>query len=90
MKITELQAYKRLEEMFERKGYSQGIKDVMPIYRWDNVRCIPDNLIPGHYVNARKYGKIKLRDIPEKYLVSKIIIRDIFVKRILLLNPRMM
>ncbi len=67
MKITELQAYKRLEEMFEQKGYSQGIKDNMPIYSWDNVQCIPDNLTPGHYVDAIKYGKIKFRDIPEKY-----------------------
>lgn len=67
MKITELQAYKRLEEMFKQKGYSQGSKDDMPIYCWDNVHCIPDNLTPGHYVNANSYGKIKFRDIPEEY-----------------------
>lgn len=67
MKITELQAYKRLEEMFEQKGYSQGIKDDMPIYCWDNVQCIPDNLTPGHYVYANSYGKIKFRDIPDEY-----------------------
>lgn len=67
MKITELQAYKRLEEMFEQKGYSRGIKDDMPIYCWDNVHCIPENLTPGHYVYANSYGKIKFRDIPEKY-----------------------
>ncbi len=67
MKITGLQAYKRLEEMFAQKGYSQGIKDDMPIYCWDNVQCIPDNLTPGHYVYANSYGKIKFRDIPEKY-----------------------
>ena len=67
MKITELQAYKRLEEMFKSKGYSQGIKDDMPIYCWDNVQCIPDNLTPGHYVYANSYGKIKFRDIPEEY-----------------------
>lgn len=67
MKITELQAYKRLEEMFNQKGYSQGIKDDMPIYCWDNVQCIPSNLTPGHYVYANSYGKIKFRDIPERY-----------------------
>lgn len=67
MKITELQAYKRLEEMFEQKGYSQGIKDNMPIYCWDNVQCIPDNLTPGHYVDAYRYGKIKFKDIPDEY-----------------------
>lgn len=67
MKITELQAYKRLEEMFEQKGYSRGIKDDMPIYCWDNFPCIPKNLTPGHYVYANSYGKIKFRDIPEKY-----------------------
>lgn len=67
MKITELQAYKRLEEMFEQKGYSQGIRDDMPIYGWDNVQCIPDNLTPGHYVYANNYGKIKFRDIPDEY-----------------------
>ena len=67
MKITDLQAYKRLEEMFKQKGYSQGIKDDMPIYSWDNVECIPDNLTPGHYVAAISYGNIKFEDIPEKY-----------------------
>ena len=67
MKITELQAYKRLEKMFEQKGYSQGIKDDMPIYCWDNVQSIPANLTPGHYVYANSYGKIKFRDIPEEY-----------------------
>ena len=67
MKITELQAYKKLEEMFNQKGYSQGIKDDMPIYCWDNVQCIPSNLTPGHYVYANSYGKIKFRDIPERY-----------------------
>lgn len=67
MKITELQAYKRLEEIFKQKGYSQGIKDDMPIYCWDNVQCIPDNLTPGHYVYANSHGKVEFRDIPEKY-----------------------
>lgn len=67
MKITELQAYKRIEEMFEKKGYSRGIKDDMPIYCWDNFPCIPENLTPGHYVYANGHGKIKFRDIPEKY-----------------------
>lgn len=67
MEITELQAYKRLEEMFKRKGYSQGIEDDMPIYSWNNVQCIPDNLTPGHYVYAKEYEKIEFRDIPEEY-----------------------
>lgn len=67
MKSTELQAYNRLVEEFYPKGYSHGIKDDMPIYYWDNVNCIPENLTPGHYVFAIKYGKIKLKDIPEKY-----------------------
>jgi len=67
MKITELQAYKRLEKMFEHKGYSRGIEDDMPIYCWDNVHCIPENLTPGHYVYANSHGKIKFRDIPEEY-----------------------
>lgn len=67
MKITELPAYKRLEEMFEQKGYSRGIKDNMPIYCWDSFPCIPEKLTPGHYVYAHSYGKIKFRDIPEEY-----------------------
>lgn len=67
MQITELQAYKRLEEMFERKGYSQGIKDDMPIYYWGNVECIPFNLTPDHYVYANSHRKIKFEDIPKKY-----------------------
>lgn len=67
MKITELLAYKRLEEMFIQKGYSQGVKDDMPIYCWDDVQHIPANLTSGHYVYAYKYEKIKLKDIPKRY-----------------------
>lgn len=67
MKITELPAYKRLKEMFEQKGYSQGVKDTMRTYSWDDVQCIPDNLTPGHYVDAIKYLKIEFKDIPKKY-----------------------
>lgn len=71
MKITELPAYKRLEEMFKQKGYSRGIKDDMPIYCWDNFPCIPEKLTSGHYVYVKRYEKIKLRDIPEKYLTRE-------------------
>lgn len=71
MKITELQAYKRLEEMFEQKGYSRGIKDDMPIYCWDDFPSIPEKLTPGHYVYANGYGKIKFGDIPKKYLTRE-------------------
>ena len=71
MKITELQAYKRLEEMFKQKGYSEGVKDDMPIYCWDNINNIPNNLTPGHYVYAISYSKIKLKDIPKKYLTRE-------------------
>lgn len=67
MKITELQAYHRLEEMFNQKGYSQGIQDSMPIYFWNDVQGIPSNLTPGHYVSAYKYGKIKFSEIPKGY-----------------------
>lgn len=67
MKITELPAYKRLKEMFKQKGYSQGVKDTMPIYSWDDVQCIPDNLTPGHYVYANDYSKIEFKDISKKY-----------------------
>ena len=67
MKITDLPAYKRLEEMFEQKGYSRGTKDDMPIYCWDNVHCVPENLTPGHYVYAHNYEKIEFSDIPEEY-----------------------
>ena len=63
MKIKELPAYKRLKEMFEQKGYSQGVKDTMPIYSCDDVQCIPDNLTPGHYVYANSYSKIEFKDI---------------------------
>ncbi len=67
MKITEMPAYKRLEEMFEIKRYSLGIKDNMPIYCWDNIHNIPNNITPGHYVYAIEYEKIKLSDVPQKY-----------------------
>ena len=55
MKVTELQAYKRLVEMFEQKGYSRGVKDDMPIYVWDDMKNIPANITPGHYVYALNY-----------------------------------
>ena len=71
MKITDLPAYRRLEEMFEQKGYSRGIKNGMPIYCWDDVHCIPENLTPGHYVYANSYGKIDFQDIPEEYLTRE-------------------
>lgn len=64
MEITELNAYKRLEEMFEEKEYSLGKCDCMPIYEW---RGNTENLTPGHYVNAINYGKIRFEDIPERY-----------------------
>ncbi len=67
MKITELPAYKRLEEMFKQKGYSLGIKNNMQIYSWDNIKRIPENLTSGHYVYASDHGKIKFKDIPETY-----------------------
>ena len=67
MKITEMQAYKRLEESFKEKGYSQGKKDNMRTYFLENAKCSPDNLTPGHYVDAVKYGKIKFRDVPGSY-----------------------
>ncbi len=65
--ITELPAYKKMEEVFIEKGYTRGVKDKMPIYCWDDVRRIPANLTPGHYVYALSYGKLKFRDVPEKY-----------------------
>ncbi len=77
MKITELQAYKRLEEMFEKKGYSQGIKDDMQIYCWDDVRGIPDNLTPNYYVCAHDYGKIKFRDIPDEYRTREFFLHEL-------------
>ena len=72
MKITELPAYKRLEEIFDKKGYTRGIKDDMPIYSWDNFPSAPKReLTPGHYVSASSYGKIKIGHIPEKYLTRE-------------------
>lgn len=67
MEIKDLPAYKRLEKMFLDKGYSRGIKGDMPIYSWDNVKYAPEDLTPGHYVYARMYDKIGLKDVPEKY-----------------------
>lgn len=32
MEITELQAYKKLKDIFEKKGYSQGNQDYLPVY----------------------------------------------------------
>jgi len=77
MKITELAAYKQLEENFKQKGYTQGKKDDMPIYYWGNTRCIPSHLTPGHYVYALNYGKVKFRDIPEKYLTREFFLHSL-------------
>lgn len=68
MEITELQEYKKLEEIFEEKGYSLGNKNKMPIYSWKDDRRTHTDLTPGHFVDAIAYGKIKFKDIPEKYL----------------------
>lgn len=67
MKITDLPAYKRLEDMFQRKGYSLGVKDEMPIYYWKDISRLPRFLTPGHYVSAHQYGEIEFCNIPEKY-----------------------
>lgn len=67
MKITELQAYIRLEEMFEKKGYLRGIKYNTPIYCLENVNYNPEDLTLGHYIYGIYYGKFEFKDIPEKY-----------------------
>ena len=67
MKITELEAYKRLKKTFEEKGYTKGKKDNTPIYVWDNLYCIPMNLTVGHFIYANEHHKIMFEDIPEQY-----------------------
>lgn len=67
MNITEMQAYKRLEESFKEKGYSQGKKNNTRNYFGDNAKCTQDNLMPRNYVDAVKYGEIKFRDVPVSY-----------------------
>ena len=71
MRITELQAYKRLVADFTRKGYTQGTKDKTPIYCWDGDRFISNQLTPGHFVYAFEYSKIKFEQIPRKYLTRE-------------------
>lgn len=67
MKITELQAYKRLTETFKEKGYSEGIEDKTPCYSWENRNRFGSELKPGHYVDAIGYGYVKLKDVPKEY-----------------------
>lgn len=71
MEIKELQAYKRLGSMFEKKGYLRGIKDEIPVCNLDNVELDSKNLTVGHYVEASNNGMIGIRDIPEEYLTRK-------------------
>ena len=67
MRITDLQAYRSLHEWFYEKEYEEGKKDDMPIYCWDDVRIIPENLTPGHFVDALKNSRITLADVPSAY-----------------------
>lgn len=67
MKITELSAYKRLEEMFKQKGYSLGKEDDMPICSWNDVSRVPTTLTPGHFAYAIEYSNLKFSDVPEEY-----------------------
>ncbi|MBR6613695.1 MAG: hypothetical protein IKK84_02900 [Clostridia bacterium] len=67
MKITDLAAYNRLREWFEKQGYTEGVKDDMPIYCWDNVSYTPSGITPGHYVYAIEYSKLKLCDVPYNF-----------------------
>ncbi|MCR5146263.1 MAG: hypothetical protein K6B70_02820 [Clostridia bacterium] len=77
MRITELPAYKRLEENFKQKGYSKGIEDKTPIYCWDDVHSIPPDITVGHYAYAHSHGKIKFRDIPEKYRTREFFLHEL-------------
>ncbi len=67
MKITDLAAYNRLREWFETQGYTEGVKDDMPIYCWDNVSYTPAGITPGHYVYAIEYSKLRLCDVPYNF-----------------------
>ena len=65
--ITELSAYWKLEEEFTTKGYSEGTRDTTRIYSWDGISSVPEGPTVGHYVDAIKYGRIGLEDVPERY-----------------------
>lgn len=71
MKITELPAYKRLEERFREKGYFQGINEEKLIGFEDDEQCIPDNEIPN------QYEETKVDDIPEEYLTREFFIHEL-------------
>lgn len=68
MKITELPAYIRLRKLFEQKGYTEGVKDNMPIYcmehGWNSHLT---ELTTGHYVYGVEHSRIKFVDVPAKH-----------------------
>lgn len=72
MKITDLPAYGRISKHFETGEFKNGIVSKLPIYSYQNG--MTGNLTPGHYVDAISYGRIRFKDIPQKYRT-----RDFFV-----------
>lgn len=73
IRITDLPAYKRINEKFETGEFEQGTKSALTIYLYDKSTD-KNSLTPGHFVSAISYCKIHFSDIPEQYLT-----RDFFV-----------
>jgi len=72
MKITDLPAYRRINEKFENGEFHKGTKSALRIYSYENGER--GNLTPGHYVDAISYGRIRFCDIPQECRT-----RDFFV-----------
>ena len=76
-KITELPAYKRLEAIFAKKLYKQGVKDETPIiYCKDFPRC-EGPLTLGHYISAVSYGSVEFDKIPEKFRTRELFLHSL-------------
>lgn len=65
MKISDLPAYKRIEEKFLDGTFTDGNKINLPIYSFQTIHS--RNLTPGHFVDALNYCKLTFADVPEKY-----------------------
>lgn len=67
MKITELDAYKRLEQNFKQKGFSKGFNEEMTIcYSFLPDEDTEDN-VPNYYAHQIKNRYLKFEDVPVSY-----------------------
>ena len=64
MKITDVPAYKRINENFEKGEFKEGTVSKLQIHSYEKSR---DVTRVEYYVDAIQYGRISFDEIPKKY-----------------------